>query len=51
LDPRGQKELLSLIQRIARERGVGVILCSHPRRSKDLRRWSFDGGSGSLPAR
>jgi ABC-2 type transport system ATP-binding protein len=29
LDPRGQKELLSLIQRIAHERGVGVILCSH----------------------
>lgn len=29
LDPRGQQELLSLIQRIARERGVGVILCSH----------------------
>jgi ABC-2 type transport system ATP-binding protein len=29
LDPRGQQELLSLIQRIARERGVGVVLCSH----------------------
>jgi len=29
LDPRGQQELLSLIQRIARERNVGVILCSH----------------------
>lgn len=29
LDPRGQQELLVLIQRIARERGVGVILCSH----------------------
>ena len=29
LDPRGQKELLTLIQRIARERNVGVILCSH----------------------
>jgi ABC-2 type transport system ATP-binding protein len=29
LDPRGQQELLSMIQRIARERGVGVILCSH----------------------
>lgn len=29
LDPRGQQELLSLIQRIARERGVGVIFCSH----------------------
>lgn len=29
LDPRGQKELLGLIQRIARERGAGVILSSH----------------------
>jgi ABC-2 type transport system ATP-binding protein len=29
LDPRGQQELLSLIQRIAAERKVGVILCSH----------------------
>lgn len=29
LDPRGQKELLALIQRIAAERKVGVILCSH----------------------
>jgi ABC-2 type transport system ATP-binding protein len=29
LDPRGQKELLELIQRIARERGTGVVLCSH----------------------
>jgi ABC-2 type transport system ATP-binding protein len=29
LDPRGQQELLALIQSIARERGVGVILCSH----------------------
>jgi ABC-2 type transport system ATP-binding protein len=29
LDPRGQTELLDLIQRIARERNVGVILCSH----------------------
>jgi len=29
LDPRGQQELLSLIQSIARERNVGVILCSH----------------------
>jgi ABC-2 type transport system ATP-binding protein len=29
LDPRGQQELLSLIQRITRERNVGVILCSH----------------------
>ncbi len=29
LDPRGQQELLELIQRIARERNSGVILCSH----------------------
>lgn len=29
LDPRGQRELLDLIRRIARERHVGVILCSH----------------------
>ena len=29
LDPRGQQELLTLIQRIASERSVGVILCSH----------------------
>lgn len=29
LDPRGQKELLSMIRRIAQERDVGVILCSH----------------------
>ncbi len=29
LDPRGQRELLGLVQRIARERNVGVILCSH----------------------
>lgn len=29
LDPRGQVELLELIQRIARERGTGVVLCSH----------------------
>jgi ABC-2 type transport system ATP-binding protein len=29
LDPRGQKELLELIQKIARERGTGVVLCSH----------------------
>ena len=29
LDPRGQQELLALIQRIARERNTGVILCSH----------------------
>jgi ABC-2 type transport system ATP-binding protein len=29
LDPRGQQELLSLVQSIARERHAGVILCSH----------------------
>lgn len=29
LDPRGQKELLELVTRIARVRGAGVILCSH----------------------
>jgi ABC-2 type transport system ATP-binding protein len=29
LDPRGQQELLALIRRVARERRVGVILCSH----------------------
>ena len=29
LDPRGQQELLSLVRRIARERNVGVVLCSH----------------------
>ncbi len=29
LDPRGQLELLELIQRIAKERGTGVVLCSH----------------------
>lgn len=29
LDPRGQQELLQLIERIARERSVAVILCSH----------------------
>jgi ABC-2 type transport system ATP-binding protein len=29
LDPRGQQELLKLIEHIARERNVGVILCSH----------------------
>ena len=29
LDPRGQQELLELIKRIARERGTGVVLCSH----------------------
>lgn len=29
LDPRGQKELLSLIRRIATERNAGVVLSSH----------------------
>jgi ABC-2 type transport system ATP-binding protein len=29
LDPRGQRELLQLVQRIARERNKGVVLCSH----------------------
>ncbi len=29
LDPRGQQELLSLLRRIARGRGAGIILCSH----------------------
>ncbi|HSR43936.1 MAG TPA: ABC transporter ATP-binding protein [Acidimicrobiia bacterium] len=29
LDPRGQQDLLALVNRIARERDVGVILCSH----------------------
>jgi ABC-2 type transport system ATP-binding protein len=29
LDPRGQAELLELVQRIARERNTGVVLCSH----------------------
>jgi ABC-2 type transport system ATP-binding protein len=29
LDPRGQQELLSLVQRIARERHAGIVLCSH----------------------
>ncbi|MDH3399259.1 MAG: ABC transporter ATP-binding protein, partial [Acidimicrobiia bacterium] len=29
LDPRGQQDLLELVQRIARERNVGVVLCSH----------------------
>jgi len=29
LDPRGQQELLALIQRIAHEHDTGVILCSH----------------------
>ncbi len=29
LDPRGQQELVQIIQRIARERGAGVVFCSH----------------------
>jgi len=29
LDPRGQQELLELVQKIARERNTGVVLCSH----------------------
>jgi ABC-2 type transport system ATP-binding protein len=29
LDPRGQQELLDLVQYIARERNTGVVLCSH----------------------
>jgi ABC-2 type transport system ATP-binding protein len=29
LDPRGQQELLELVQRIARERNTAVVLCSH----------------------
>ena len=29
LDPRGQRELLDLVRRLARERNTGVILCSH----------------------
>ena len=29
LDPRGQQELLGLVQQIAAERSAGVILCSH----------------------
>lgn len=29
LDPRGQRELLSLVRHIARERNTGVVLCSH----------------------
>lgn len=29
LDPRGQQELLDLVQRIARERNTAVVLCSH----------------------
>ena len=29
LDPRGQQELLGLVQQVAAERNAGVILCSH----------------------
>jgi len=29
LDPRGQQELLELIQKVARDRNTGVVLCSH----------------------
>ena len=29
LDPLGQEELLDLVQRIARERRTGIVLCSH----------------------
>lgn len=29
LDPRGQQELLALIRGLARDRGAGVVLCSH----------------------
>lgn len=29
LDPRGQADLLALIQRVARERNTGIVLCSH----------------------
>ena len=29
LDPKGQQELLALVQWIARERNAGVVLCSH----------------------
>ena len=29
LDPRGQQELLALIQKIVQERNTGVVLCSH----------------------
>lgn len=29
LDPRGQQELLELIKHLSRERGTGVVLCSH----------------------
>ncbi|MDH3518670.1 MAG: ABC transporter ATP-binding protein, partial [Acidimicrobiia bacterium] len=29
LDPRGQQELLNMIRRIARDRNVAIVLCSH----------------------
>jgi ABC-2 type transport system ATP-binding protein len=29
LDPRGQQELLDLVQRVARERSTAVVLCTH----------------------
>ncbi len=29
LDPRGQQEMLALVRRIAQERGVSVVVCSH----------------------
>lgn len=29
LDPRGQQDLLALVQRIARERNASIVLCSH----------------------
>lgn len=29
LDPRGQQDLLALVQRIARERSASIVLCSH----------------------
>lgn len=29
LDPRGQQELLTLVRRIAQDRSVGIIMCSH----------------------
>jgi ABC-2 type transport system ATP-binding protein len=29
LDPRGQQELLALVRRIAEQRGVAIVLCSH----------------------
>ena len=29
LDPRGQQDLLALIKRVAQERNVGIVVCSH----------------------